>query len=321
MSRELLTRLWRSWTLRIIATILLVGLVVWFSHPERLLTSASKLGVINVVLAAILTVPFIYFKSLRWMYMLRYAGSDATFSEAATSLVGGMGLALVTPARVGELSRVAYLRDTRKLRLSALVMLDKFFDVLVLVLLAIVGAWVIFGIWAGLGFLALGLAGLAFTFFPKSFGGPISFIERKVPLGGKTKEIFSSLESLSLAASALYVLLTLAAFVLVIIQFGIILRGSTHVNPGVAILTFPMIILTNVLPVTIAGLGIREGAAVLLLRPFHVSAATAAVSAFIMFFLNTAIPGIIGALIPLFRQTKAVAKPSESPASTGDGGA
>lgn len=233
--------------------------------------------------------------------MLRFAGSEATLGEAAMSLIGGMGVALITPGRVGEVARIAYLRDARKLRLSALVMLDKFFDVLILLWLAAPGAWIILGWPAGVALIALGIAGLIFTMFPRTANRPLALMERKLPLGGRTREVFASLESLSPRATVLYIGLTLLAFALVILQFGIILRGNAHVSPSVALLTFPLVILTNILPITIAGIGLREGAAILLLGHYHVKPAIAAISAFTMFFLNTGLPGIVGAFGPLFR--------------------
>jgi glycosyltransferase 2 family protein len=302
MSRDLLNRALRSWAFRLAATLILLGIIVWRSQPRQLGSSFSKLGLENVLLAAVLTLPFLGFKSLRWLYMLRFAGSEATFGEAAMSLVGGMGIALLTPARVGEVARIAYLKDPRKLRLSGLVILDKFFDVLVLALLAIPGAWQILGWPAGAALCFVGAAGLLFVFFPSRFQGPIGVMERRAPLGGRTHEVFSSLESLSPLATLLYIGLTVAAFALVIIQFGLILRGNPHLSPTVALLTFPLVILTNIVPITIAGLGIREGAAILLLGHYHVRPALAAVSAFTMFFLNTALPGIVGAFMPLLRR-------------------
>jgi len=302
MTRESLRRLLRSQTLRLAATVVLLGLIIWRIQPQNLAASFDKLQPTSVAVAALLTLPFLYLKTLRWLYMLRNAGSEATFGEAAVSLVGGMGLALVTPARVGEVARIAYLRDPRKLRLSALVMLDKFFDVLVLALLAIVGAWRLLGWPAGVGLSAIGVAGLVFTFFPRLFASPVAYVERRAPLKGRTHEVFSSLESLSPAATALYISLTVAAFALVILQFALILHGSANVSPGIALLTFPLVILTNVVPLTIAGLGIREAAAAVLLGHYHVSSSLAVVSAFTMFFLNTAVPGFVGAMIPLFRR-------------------
>lgn len=310
MYRDRLNELVRSPILRLGATFVLVAVVVWRSQPQHLASAIPKLGFANIGVAAILTVPFLYLKALRWYAMLRFAGSQATMTEATVSLIGGMGVALITPGRVGEVARVAYLKDARKLRLSALVMLDKFFDVMVLVWLAVPGAWSILGWPAGAALVIAGTAGLLFTLFPHTLRGPIAWLERKVPLGGRTKETFTSLESLSPRATGIYIVLTVVAFAFVILQFGIILRGNTHVSAPVALLTFPLVILTNVLPITVAGIGLREGAAILLLGHYHVPAAIAAISAFTMFFLNTGLPGLVGAFLPLFRRSPKPATPA-----------
>jgi uncharacterized membrane protein YbhN (UPF0104 family) len=51
------------------------------------------------------------------------------------------------------------------------------------------------------------------------------------------------------------------------------------------------------MPVTIGGLGIREGAAAWLLSRYGVPTAEAALAAFLMFSINTALPGLIGAFL------------------------
>lgn len=301
-----LERILGSQTFRVAATLMLLGVIAWRVNPQHLISATGRLEPPRLLAAALLTVPFLYLKVLRWLFMLRFAGSAATFTDAALSLIGGMGVALLTPGRLGEVARVAYLPDSRKLRLSALVLLDKFFDVLVLVLLASVGAWTILGWEVGVVLLILGVAGLIVTLSPRLFVRPVGFLTSKAPLGGRTREVFSALESLSPKATALYLLLTTGAFLLVIGQFGIILGGNADVSPRVAFLTFPLVILTNVVPLTVAGLGLREGAAVLLLGHYHVPPALAAVSAFAMFFLNTALPGVAGAFVPMFHRRRTI---------------
>src|SRR5262249_11177509 len=65
---------------------------------------------------------------------------------------------------------------------------------------------------------------------------------------------------------------------------------------------FPLVVLTNAVPVTIAGFGLREGTAVYLLSHYGVPQAFAFAGAFLMFFLNTALPGFVGAaLAPILR--------------------
>ena len=297
-------RLSANWLFRIIATAVLVAIIVWRSEPQRLISSFGKLGLGSVALALVLTMPFLYLKSVRWQRILRNSGTEVSVQRATISLVGGMGLALITPARVGEIARVAYIDDSRKLRLSALVLLDKFFDVLVLVILAVAGAWELLSPAVGVLFALLGLVGLAFTYRPLLFDPVLRIVKERVPLGGKTGEVLSALESLGPAQTTSYILLTLGSFLIVILQFWIILHGpEPRLGPDVAALVFPLVILTNVVPLTIAGLGVREGASVLLLSHYHVPVAVAGVAAFMMFFVNTAVPGLVGAFIPVFRRS------------------
>jgi uncharacterized membrane protein YbhN (UPF0104 family) len=65
----------------------------------------------------------------------------------------------------------------------------------------------------------------------------------------------------------------------------------------IVVLTFPLVVLTNVLPITIGGLGVREAAAAALLSHYGVSPADAALAALLMFGINTALPGIVGATL------------------------
>ena len=57
---------------------------------------------------------------------------------------------------------------------------------------------------------------------------------------------------------------------------------------------FPITLLTNILPITIGNLGVREGATILLLREYGIESEIAFNTAIILFFLHSFIPAIIG---------------------------
>jgi hypothetical protein len=56
-----------------------------------------------------------------------------------------------------------------------------------------------------------------------------------------------------------------------------------------------LILLTNLIPLTIGNLGIREGAAAFLLARFGVAAPAAVNAAFLLFLFDSVIPGLAGA--------------------------
>jgi len=284
------------WT-RYVLTMALLVVVVVRVEPGRFVQALSSARVNYVALALLLTPLFLALKSVRWFLMLRMAGIDASVGEATRSLIGGMGLALVTPARIGELVRVAYLRDKQKLKIGGLVLLDKGFDVLALCILSVAGAWQLLGIPAGVALLAVSLAGLFFVYVPGPAYRAWQTAGRRVPLRNAVEKVWASIDALSLKATTLYLVLTFAAFAVVLVQFGLVLLSWRALSFNVVFLTFPLVILTNVLPITVGGLGVREGTAALLLSHYGVTAAHAALAAFLMFAINTALPGVIGALM------------------------
>lgn len=294
---ESLETLYANRWIRYVMTLFLVALVAWRVHPERLSGAVASARPGFLLPALALTIPFLYLKSLRWYVMLREAGVRAGFGEAAMSLVGGMGLALLTPARLGELVRAAYLRDGQKLKIGGLVMIDKAFDVLVLAGLSIAGAWVLIGIWAGLALAGATVIGLLAAYHPRPVMRALERVGASLPLQSKTEQIWSSMEALSPWNTTTYVVLTALSFAVVLVQFGLVLLSWRGWSLDIVFLTFPLVVLTNVLPITIGGLGVREGAAAVLLAHYGVSPAHAVLAAFLMFFMNTALPGLLGAVI------------------------
>lgn len=290
---SLLTNPW----VRYAVTAVLLTLIVLKVHPERVFNAVGSANLVYLVLALALTLPFLYLKVVRWHVMLEVAGIRATFSEATFSLIAGMGFALVTPARLGEIVRGAYLRDSQKLKIAGLVLVDKAFDVLVLVILSAAGAWTTIGWWAGAGLLCAALVGLLVVYRPREAHARARRISSRLPGTAKIDSVLSGLEALSPATTTFFLALTALSFAVVLLQFGLILLSWRSWSPDIVFLTFPLVVLTNVLPITIGGLGVREGAAVLLLGHYGVSPAHAALAAFLMFTVNTALPGLIGAAL------------------------
>lgn len=291
--RALLSSLW----VRYVLTLLLLAAVVVKVRPQDLAAAAGSANPGLLLAALALTPPFFACKALRWHRMLSAAGVRATFAESTVSLIGGMGLALVTPARLGELIRVAYLRDPQKLKIGGLVMLDKGFDVLVLAGLSIVGAWRLLGPPAGLAFTLATACGLVAVYWPTPLHAFLRRLSSRLPFEEKQLRVWESLESLSPRSTTTFLALTLLSFVVVLVQFALVLMSWHSWSLDIVILTFPLVILTNVLPITIGGLGIREAAAAALLSHYGVRPADAALAALLMFAINTALPGLLGSLL------------------------
>jgi uncharacterized membrane protein YbhN (UPF0104 family) len=57
---------------------------------------------------------------------------------------------------------------------------------------------------------------------------------------------------------------------------------------------FPWILLTNLVPITPAGLGVREGTAVAILHTYGVQVATAVNATLLLFVINSLLPALLG---------------------------
>jgi uncharacterized membrane protein YbhN (UPF0104 family) len=294
-------RWFRSTWFRYGLTIVLLAGILWKIDPRQFWTTGRNVSLANLLFAATLTIPFLLLKALRWHLLLREGRCEATFRESFVSLLGGMGVALLTPARLGEVTRAAYLSEPRKLRVAALVMVDKVYDVIVLALLSIPGAALLVSPALAAGLSGFGMAGVYLALRPRDLR-TVFRVASGLPLYDKIDRVLAGFAEFRGSVGLRCLLYTLGSFVVVLAQYWIILRAWNVGGLDVVVYCFPLVVLTNAVPLTVAGLGVREGTAILLLKHYGIAGSIAGASAFLMFFLNTAMPGLVGAAItPFFR--------------------
>ena len=80
------------------------------------------------------------------------------------------------------------------------------------------------------------------------------------------------------------------------LQAYLLLSAFQPVAVTTILVVFPLILLTNLVPVTIGSLGIREGVAIYLLSQFGVPAGIAVGVSLLLFLFDTVIPGVLVSL-------------------------
>jgi hypothetical protein len=140
---------------------------------------------------------------------------------------------------------------------------------------------------------------------------------RVLPFYARVDRVLSGFVEFPAVVGLICLLYTVGSFLIVLLQYWIILRAWNVGGIDVVAYCFPLVVLTNAVPLTVAGLGTREGAAILLLRHYGIAQSVAATSAFLMFFMNTAVPGIIGALITPFVKAKGIGTSAQGAEVTG----
>ena len=189
-------------------------------------------------------------------------------------------------------------------------MVDKVYDVIVLALLSVAGAAVLVSPLLAIALAVGGLIGVFCALRAPALRAAFS-IGRRLPLYAKVDKVLAEFAEFDAKVGATCLLLTLGSFLIVLAQYYVILHAWGQGSLEIVIYCFPMVVLTNAVPLTVAGLGTREGAAILLLSHYNVAKSIAGTSAFLMFFMNTALPGVVGALITPFYKVKAQPVPPQ----------
>ena len=110
------------------------------------------------------------------------------------------------------------------------------------------------------------------------------------------KAIVRSLTLVSWPLSNIILILSFLTMSVYFLQAYILLSAFQPVAASTILMVFPFILLTNLVPVTIGSLGIREGAAIYLLSQFGIPAGAAVSVSLLLFLFDTVIPGVLGSL-------------------------
>ncbi len=99
------------------------------SRTAKIILAANPL---LVLLASVMVIPMILLESLRWHYILKQLKMDYPFRESFMMFASSLYIGFVTPARVGEFVRVAFLRGHSLGKSFFSVFIDRLADVLFL---------------------------------------------------------------------------------------------------------------------------------------------------------------------------------------------
>jgi len=192
--------------------------------------------------------------------------------------------------------------------IAYLVVVDRIFEMAAVLFLALPGLYFYANFLVAAAALVILAMLLAVIYFPEY---PPRWLQRALERTGRFAAARQQLEVMQLQLAAIAPAVkfkqlgfSFLSYGVVIVQFYHLLNHYDHGRLWMVILAQPLIMLTNILPLTIGGLGIREGTAMVLLSSFGVPQAAAIASAFMLFLLNTALPALIGSLLLLSRREK-----------------
>jgi uncharacterized protein (TIRG00374 family) len=255
---------------------------------------------------------FIGLWAVRWLFIIRAAGETARFGRVFTTTLVGNFFALFLPEAVGsDLARMYGLKDEvgTSANIVSTVLLDRVIGLVSLVLMAVVGLLVgsefinnqsvVLLIVGLLVFFVVGWV----LFFNRRFMEWVFTWLFKLPIVGRLESsiraLYESLYALSQQPRLLVTTLLLSLVVQAVEVISVIfIAQAIGVQTSIAyfFIFLPIVWVVITIPISISGLGVREGVFVFFFAQVGVNA-TDAVTMSLLYYSFRVISGILGGLI------------------------
>lgn len=286
-----------SSVVRVGVTVLLLALILWKVPIHTIAAALSSASPLPLAIGIGMGAVFLSLKVFRWGWLLRAVGVECSAAEALYSLLGGMAVGLTTPGRMGEVARSLYLPRSDRVFITSTALLDKVFDIVIIV--AVGGAGCVMNGFPlpGVAMFLLAAALVTPPFLPTAL---LARLTDMVPLAFARRiagSLARPLAHITAGRICLALLQAVASFGVTMIQFQLFLSAFGPAPVGATFFVLPLMVLSNLIPITLSGVGVREWASVLLLSQYGIPEAAAVNVALLIFFSNSLTPGLIGALL------------------------
>ena len=278
-----------SMILKLVATVVILALVVYSLDLDKLSGALSAIDWHWLVLGSAASALFVSLRIIKWRELTRTNGMNASGKEIARTALLGLAVGLITPVRLGELVGVAPFPRPDRGRAILSHGYDRLYELFAVLVFSLPAAFLLLG-WAGrlvsLGIVAtygVGIAMAQSAYWRSKFGG-FSLL-RKVP---KLDALLSTI----IATSPVYWMLSITYFLTGYLLLMCFIVGIEPIHDWHAVFILPVVTLSNLISITIGGLGVREGLAAALSPSVGLAPEVAAAAFFLSFFSTRLIPGL-----------------------------
>jgi len=266
-----------SSVIRILLSVTLLVFLFSRVDNQHLLEHLTALNPMYFLLGLVCYFGYIALWAMRWHYIVRASGERISFRRVYTTTLIGNFFAMFLPEMVGsDLARMSEVSEERKTstRIVSTVLLDRLIGLISLLLMAIVGlvlgfhhlaeeASTITLLIVGL-FVAMGVGWL--VFFNRGFMRRLNWLFR-LPYMNRVEEpvrsLYNSLHYLQTQPRLLVgsLLLSFAAQIVEVVSVIFIAHAiAVYVPISYFFIFMPIIWVITMIPISIGGLGLREGA-------------------------------------------------------------
>jgi len=285
-----------KYLIKIGLTVVAIAVLIHLIGSQRFLSSIKSIDVPRFLLAFSLFPAVIAVGTLKWKLIVEHEAEGFGYWDALVSFLGGAAMGLLTPGRVGELGRVVFITAGRRSALTGIAIVDRMIDLEVTVALGIVGSHIFLGYPLTLAIVGAAVFGAYFIFYPQLSVNVLKKVFLRTRFSDQVNVVATSILMIEKTVLLRCVILRTVASAIDIFQFYLLCSSFVPVRFIEAAAVYPTLILSNLLPLTVGGVGIRESISMLALSKFGVSTAASASSSFLLFCINSFIPALIGIL-------------------------
>lgn len=273
-------------------------------ETQDFIKNVSRINLLYFFLSLFGVIIIIILKAIRWAFIVSNQGFAYRKTDAILAYFSSYTIGIVTPGRLGELSKVYNLREKSVIGFVPgfiTVVTDRLFDMVFLIWIGLVSVLhftklsieipvpLLIGISAVITWALLILCRLILNFFSKKTNhGVIGFL-------GSCLEMITSYKYYSAwIITALAYLIFYSSLQILFLAIGI------HIRFIDVIYIFSIVSLILLIPVAIAGFGPREASLVYLLGLYGISDEMAILYSFLQFLAFFIWGGLIGSIVLLF---------------------
>jgi glycosyltransferase 2 family protein len=278
---------------------------------DKLLRIIYQANILYLLIAIILNIPQVFLKSYRWNRLLCDQNVKYTKVQSFLVYLSSIYIGFVTPGRIGEFTKVLYLKSDKGVSLSkgmSSVLMDRLFDMYLLIIIGIVGIWHLdmMGRLTNAYFALIIIISLAPVLLlnkqlVRRFLGLLYYLVVIRKFKGKIEETFedfyNGINQLINPKLVYSVFLTCLSYLIFFIQCYLLVI-AIGISINFTNITFFMAIsnLISFIPISISGLGTRDVTLIYLFSLVRLKPELAVSYAFLIFITIFVCGGLMGAI-------------------------
>ena len=289
--------------------------VIYRLDLEAFFLALKKINYSLLILAMLLTLPIILCKAWRWNYLKKNQGINYKLSGSFLMYGVSMAIGLLTPGRIGEVSKIAYLKNDGCSTGQSLVsvVMDRLLDLLFLMFFGYLGIIFFFGFFEKItliySIIIFSIIGLVFIIKKRLYYKLIKkifsiIIPQKYQKLWRIhfRDFFNGIKSYSKKNYFYCFLITLFSWLIYYLQIYLFAKSIWLIKIPFIYLAIAVTVsgFITLLPVSFLGIGTRETTLILLLSPLAINPERIILLSELI-LLDFLVIGIIGAISWIFK--------------------